>query len=171
MQMVKNILIAFLLLWFALLLFMPKKALYYKLEEVLAKSEVMINENSIEEGLFSLTIKEAKVFVKGIEIARLEKIDIFTILFYTKCQFSSLKIDESLKEMTPTNIESINLIHSALSPLDVGLDASGVFGDVRGNADLKKRTVRIDFEDTSALKGLEAKLQQDEKGWYYEASF
>jgi hypothetical protein len=171
MQMVKNILIAALLIWFALLLFMPKKALYYKLEEILAKSEVKINEERIDEGLFSLSIQKPKVFVKGIQIATLEKIDVFTVLFFTKLKLDTLKLDESLKAMAPTDIERITASHSVLNPMHIQVDAVGEFGDVAGKVDMKNRTLRMDFNGTSALKTLKPKLKQDEKGWYYETSF
>jgi hypothetical protein len=169
--MVKNILISLLLVWFALLLFMPKKAIYYKLEEVLAKSEIKINEESINEGLFSLTIQKPKVFVKGIQIATIEKIDIFTVLFFTKLNLDILKLDESFNAMSPTNIESIQATHSILGMMNIKLDVSGEFGYVDGNVDVKAKTLRMDFNDTRALESLKPKLKEDEKGWYYETDF
>jgi hypothetical protein len=169
--MVKNILISLLLVWFALLLFMPKKAIYYKLEEVLAKSEIKINEESINEGLFSLTIQKPKVFVKGIQIATIEKIDIFTVLFFTKLNLDILKLDESFNAMSPTNIESIQATHSILGMMNIKLDVSGEFGHVDGNVDVKAKTLRMDFNDTRALESLKPKLKEDEKGWYYETDF
>ena len=171
MQMVKNLLISLFLIWFALLLFMPKKALYYKLEEILAQKEVKINEESIDEGLFSLTIQKPKVFVKGIQLATLEKIDVFTLLFFTKLKLDDLKIDESLKAMTPTNIDNIAASHSVVSPKNILLEAVGEFGDVEGKVDIQNRTLRMDFNTTTELGSLKSKLKQDEKGWYYETSF
>jgi hypothetical protein len=150
---------------------MPKKALYFKAEQMLEQKDVKINEESIEEGLFSLTLQKPKVFVKGIHIATLEKIDVFTVLFYTKIKLDSLVLDETLKSMAPTQIDLISAKHSVLAPMDVKLFSAGEFGDVEGKADIKTRTIRMDFNDTTQLKSLKSKLKQDEKGWYYETSF
>jgi len=51
MQMVKKSVLIFLMLWFSILLFMPKAELYYTIEQSLAKQDIKLNEKSIEEGV------------------------------------------------------------------------------------------------------------------------
>ncbi|MCD6212354.1 MAG: hypothetical protein J7J02_05145, partial [Sulfurovum sp.] len=97
MQMVKNIFITFIVFWFALLLFMPKQELYFTLEKELAKQDIEINEESIEEGVFSLTLIKPVIYVKGIKIATIEKINIFTLIFTSNINIRSLSLDDSLK--------------------------------------------------------------------------
>jgi uncharacterized membrane protein len=80
MQMVKKSVLIFLMLWFAILLFMPKAELYYTIEKSLAKQDIKLNEKSIEEGPFSLTLKDVTVYVKGIALAKIEELDFFTLL-------------------------------------------------------------------------------------------
>ncbi|HEC45428.1 MAG TPA: hypothetical protein ENI25_01250, partial [Epsilonproteobacteria bacterium] len=101
MQMVKKIFIALFITWFALLIFMPKQEIYYALEKELAKQEIEINEKSIEEGAFSLTLNQASVYVKGIKIATIEELTFFTLLFYTKVELETLLLDDALKAMAP----------------------------------------------------------------------
>jgi len=60
--MVKQIFIFIVLLWFSILLFMPKQELYYKLEKELEIKNIKINEESINTGLFSLTLNHADIF-------------------------------------------------------------------------------------------------------------
>ena len=109
MQMVKKIAIVLFVLWFAILLFMPKQELYYKLEKELAQNDIKINENYIEEGLFSLTLQEATLYFKGINLGKVKKIRFFSLLFYTKVELQDLLLDDSLKSMIPTKIDELTL--------------------------------------------------------------
>lgn len=171
MQMVKKILITLIVLWFAILFFMPKQELYFKLEKELAKNEIKINEQSIEEGLFSLTLHESKIYVKGIKLATVQKIDFFTLLFYTNVEVTNLLLDESLRNVSPTQINEVSVVHALWSPLKLTLDAKGSFGGMHGTINLTGKTARLDFNETKNIQMLKANLKEDEEGWYYETSF
>jgi len=172
MQMVKNIFIAFLVFWFALLLFMPKESLYYALEKNLETQGLKINEKSIETGLFSLNLIDADIYFKGINVAHVEKINIFTLLFTTNINIKELTIDASLKAFAPEKIEQANITHLLFSPMKVNILASGSFGDMEGVVNLKEKNLRLDFLNTTKeIDLLRGNLQKDEKGLYYETSF
>jgi len=171
MQMVKKIFIALFIAWFGLLLFMPKQEIYYMLEKELEKKEIKINEKSMEEGLFSLTLKQASVYVKGIPIATIEELRFFTMLFYTKVELETLLLDDSLKAMAPQQTDKATLSHSLITPLSASIHAEGSFGGIEGNIDLKERKLHLDFNETKEIEMIRSQLKKDEKGWYYETSF
>jgi len=171
MQMVKKIFITLFIAWFALLVFMPKQELYYKLEEELAKQEIKINEKAIEEGLFSLTLKQASVYVKGIKVATIEELTLFTLLFYTKVELDSLLLDDSLKAMAPEQTDKAILSHWVLSPLEASVSAEGSFGAIEGSVDLTERKLHIGFNEIKEIETIRSQLKKDGKGWYYETSF
>ena len=171
MQMVKNIFFAFLVLWFAILLFMPKQEIYYTLEKALYEQGIEINEKSKEEGIFSFTLHDAKIYVKGIHLATVKELDFFTLLFYSKVTVDTLTLDASLKSMAPENADKILAMHSILSPMKVFLTATGSFGLAEGAADGNSRSLRIDLVDPQKIESLKSFLKKDEKGWYYETSF
>ena len=171
MQMVKKAFITLGLVWFGVLLFMPKQELYYKLEKELEKKAVKINEKSIDEGLFSLTINEADIYAKGIKLASIEKLSFFTLLFYTNMEVENLVLDNSLKAMAPTKTDAISVSHALWNPVHININAKGSFGGLSGNAALVEKTMRLDFNDTKGIEMFKSKLKNDEKGWYYEASF
>lgn len=172
MQMVKNIFITFIVLWFALLLFMPKQELYFTLEKELAKQDIEINEQSIEEGIFSLNLINPVIYVKGIKVATIEKINIFTLIFHADINIKSLILDDSLKSFAPQKIDVANISYSLFSPFKVMIAGNGSFGVMYGRADLKERTLRLDFsETTKELGSIRSNLKKDEKGLYYETSF
>ena len=171
MQMVKNILISLFFIWFAILIFMPKQKFYYTLERELLKQGVEINEKSIEEGIFSLNITDAKIYVKGIEVANIDEINFFTLLFYSNVTISTIIIDDYLKEYTPGDIDKLITMHSILAPLKAFVTISGDFGIAEGIVDVKNRDLRIDIVDIEKVKSIKSMLKKDEKGWYYETSF
>ena len=80
MQMVKRSIIVFVITWIAIIILMPKQELYYKLEEELAKHEIILNEEEIDEGLFSLKLKQVTVYFKGIDVATIGIINELSIL-------------------------------------------------------------------------------------------
>ena len=172
MQVVKNIFIGFFVVWFALLIFMPKEELYFTLEKELAKQDIEINEKKIEEGTFSLNLIEATIYVKGIKIARVEKVNIFTLLFYTNINLKSLILDESLKSFAPEKIDVANISYSIFTPFNVSIEAEGSFGILKGSINLNERNLRIDFLDTTKdINSIKSNLKKDEKGLYFETSF
>ncbi len=171
MQMVKKIFIALFIVWFGLLLFMPKQEMYYKLEKELEKQEIEINEKSIEEGLFSLTVKQASVYIKGIPVATIEELKFFTLLLYTKVELDTLLLDDSLKAMAPQQTDKATLTYSIISPLHASIYAEGSFGGIEGSVELKERKLHLDFNETKEIEMIRSQLKKDEKGWYYETSF
>jgi len=171
MQMVKKIFIMLLVIWAALLVFMPKQEIYYQLEKELAKNEIKINEKSIEEGWFSLTLNQVTVYAKGVKVATVEKIDFFTVLFYSKIELRSFLLDDSLRSVAPSATEQAVLSHSLLSPRSIAVDANGSFGTIVGKIDLSERKIHIDFTEPKEIEMIREQLKKDEKGWYYERSF
>ena len=171
MQMVKKSFIVFLVAWFAILVLMPKKEFYYKLEEELAKHEIIFNEGKMNEGLFSLTLEQVTVYFKGIPVATIEKVNLFTLLFCSSIELQALHVDDSLKRMVPQETQKALIRHSILSPLELSVDASGSFGALTGAIDLSDRTVRLDFNESKNIQMLKPQLKKDEKGWVYETSF
>jgi hypothetical protein len=169
--MVKNIFIGFLLGWFVLLAFMPKQELYYKLEQELAKNDIKINEKRLESGLFSLTLHQSDIYVKGIKLATAEKVNFFTLLFYSTVNLEKLHIDETLKAMLPTRITTATSTHAIWNPMNVDVLGEGSFGGLEGIVNLAESTLRLDFNDSNSINNLKPHLQEDEKGWHYETSF
>ncbi len=171
MQMVKKGVLVLLVTWLAIVILMPKQEIYYKLEEVLNGYEIRLNEEKKSEGLFSLNLKGVTVYVKGINVATINEVNLFTLLFYSSVELRSLLVDDSLKTMIPQETTSAVLRHSILSPLDVSVGAHGSFGALTGNIDLNERTVHLDFNESKNIQMLKPSLKKSEKGWVYETSF
>ena len=171
MQMVKKSGIALIVAWFAILVLMPKQEFYYKLEESLAKYEIELNEEKIDEGFFSLGLHQVTVYFKGIPVATIEEMDLSTLLFYSSLELEGLHVDDSLKRMVPQETQKALLSHTIFSPLTVSVDAEGSFGGMTGVIDLHARKVHLDFNESKNIEMLKPQLKKGEKGWVYETSF
>jgi hypothetical protein len=171
MQMVKKSFIVFMVAWIAIIVLMPKREFYFKLEEELAKHEIILNEEKINEGLFSLNLEQVTVYFKGINVATIEELKLATLLFYSCIELRSLQVDDSLKNMVPQKTQKAVATHSLFSPLAVSVEASGSFGAMEGAVDLSERTLRLDFNESKNIEMLKPQLRKEEKGWVYETSF
>jgi len=161
----------FFIIWFAFVLFIPKQNLYYKLEQELAAQGIKINEGKISEGLFTLQIDEAVVYIKGIDLIHVKQASFFSLLFYSSIDLKGIVVDKSLSSMVPTNLEEVTLSHVIWSPRYVSVSGHGVFGAFEGTIDLAERKVHLDFTEITKLGVLKRQLKEGEKGWYYETSF
>ncbi len=169
--MVKKSLFIAVILWFSILAFIPKAELYYSIEKKLQAQDVKLNEKSIEEGLFSLTLKDVTVHVKGIAIANIEEIKFFSVLFYSTLEIHNLQTDESLHTQVPALMKDANFVHTITSPLSISIDANGSFGLINGEIGIKDKKIHIDFIETKDMNMLKPMLTKNKKGWFYEKSF
>lgn len=171
MQMVKKVLILILTLWLALILFMPKQELYFKLEQELKKEDVAISAEKIKEGWFTLRLETPNVYVKGIKVATVDEVSFFTLLFYSKVTVKGIVLDSSLKQYAPDKIDKVKIKHSVLFPSELSVSANGGFGDAKGKVSFSERNVTIHFSEIDKMKALKSKLKKGEEGWVYETSF
>lgn len=171
MSMVKQLLFLCVIIWFGLVILMPKQELYYKLEEALLTQEIALNEEKIEEGFFGLSLKNVSVYAKGIYVARIEEVNLFTLLFYSSAEITGLRVDDALKTMVPQETQKAVLGHSVFSPFSVSVEAVGSFGTMTGDIDLNERKIHLDFNESKNIEMLKPQLKKGEKGWIYETSF
>ena len=171
MQMVKRTFIIFMVAWLAIIVLMPKREFYYKLEEELAKYDIILNEETIDEGLFSLDLKQVSIYVKGINVATVEEMKLATFIVYSCVELRVLQVDDSLKNMVPSKTDKATAMHSVFSPFKVLVDASGTFGEMSGSIDLREQKVRLDFNESKNIEMLKPQLRKEGEGWVYETSF
>ena len=169
--MVKKIILTLLVIWLALVIFAPKREIYYAVEAQLLKEDLVISNEDIEEGLFTLTLKHPEFYVKGIKIAEAERIDFFTLLFYSTLSAKNIRLDASLQQWAPREISSVSAVYSVWAPQRIDLKLSGSFGEARGYIAVSERKVHLDLTETLSIGALQHLLRKGEKGWYYETSF
>ena len=167
MQMVKKIFFIFLLLWFALILFMPKQELYFALERIIAEQGIKINEKTIEEGTFGLQLKGITVYAKGIKVATAEQVSLVTLLFYNRIDIENLHTDKGLKSIVSLSLDHIVLSYSIVDPMHVYFSANGSTGEYKGSISLREHKAYFEQIEEKGQGTLKSFLKKDKQGWYY----
>ncbi len=168
--MVKKILLIIAVVIFSLMIFAPKRELYYLLEEQLLKYDVVISNEDIDEGLFLLHIKHPDIYVKGIELAKIEKIDIIPLLLYSRVVAKGITTDRSLKKLMPVKVTTLKIVYQILNPKRVSISVVGDFGKADGYLYIDEGRVRLYISEPADIAKLKRLLRKDDKGWYYETT-
>ena len=168
--MVKKILVVFVVALLSLALFAPKRELYYLLEDKLAKEGIIIHDEEIKDGLISLTLNHPKIYYKGLLVADITKIKLWTIFFYSRVAIGHIKIDNSLDKFVPSPITKVQIAHSLINPQNLSLLIIGNFENVTGELSLVDNLIHIDITDKKLVDKFKSQLKKGDKGWYYETS-
>jgi len=171
MQMVKKITGSILFVFLLVFVLMPKQELYYKLEHELAKEGIIIGNEKISEGWFTLKLEDASVYVKGIKVATIKEAEMFSLFFYTGVSLKEITLDHSLRSAVCEQMNEINLLHNVLNPFEVDVEADGDFGESSGVFSLNTQKLTMNFKEFGKLGTLKGQLKKVEEGWQYESSF
>jgi hypothetical protein len=170
--MVKNLFFVVPLFFIALIGFMPKEEIYYKLEAELKQKGIVINEGNLKESFFTLDIEDAEVFTKGMRVAHIEKLSLFTVLFYSHLSIENLHTNKSMAALIPKSVEVAKVTHAIWKPKEATLSANGSFGHLEGKIDGMAKSVRVDFNETKGdFKKIKRYLKREGNRWYYETNF
>jgi len=169
MQMVKKIIGSFFLLLIFLVIFAPKEQIYYLLEKKLSKEGIVISNEKFSDNLYGVTISDADIYFEGINIAKVQTIDLKILFLYDELKIESVKIDKGIQNILPKYIDNLSATYSIIKPNKIILKGAGSFGELEGYIDLNKIFIRItNPKDISSIRKF---LKKDKEGLYYEESF
>ncbi len=171
MQMVKKAILFFIVILFSLAVFAPKRELYYLLEKQLMQLDIIIDNEKIESGLFTLKLKHPEFYIKGIKMAEIEEISLFTLFFYSSITAKGIETDASLRKWIPVEIAVVSAHYQLFTPESIIVNAIGSFGAAKGYLLPAENLLHLDLTEEEPIKELKPMLKKGEKGWYYEASF
>lgn len=158
---------------------LPKEQLYFKLEQTILKNnEIIIYDETTTNSLLSLKIKDAMISYKGIDAAYLQNLNIFSVLFFTKIDLKSLKINKSIQNIIPANINKLEILHNIFMPHLVDINAELKVGTLVGEVNLLNKTINLKLEVKGKIEPSERRVlnfmekSKTQKGVYtYEYSF
>lgn len=169
MQMVKKVSLLMVVFLLSIVVFAPKDRLYFLLEEQLQKSDVVISNESVDNGLLGMEIGNLSISGKGVTVATVKEVDISTLLLFSSITIDNIVLDESMKAMVPINDVNVSISHSLFAPKS--LNVTLYYQEVEQELSIKfldEGVVRIEAQDINASPWLKPMMQQDEEGWYYE---
>jgi len=169
--MVKKTVISIILLPLLILMFSPKKELLFLLEKRLATQGIVLADGQIETHPFGLTIDHPSVYVKGIKVATLQHLSLWSVLLYTQGNVEGVTFDPSLKSYLPARIAHVALVHSIVDPLRAQLRVEDPTVQGRGSIHLKKRTLSLRFTKLPKEISTTRYLKHTKGGWNYAQRF
>jgi hypothetical protein len=131
--------------------FTPKVNIYYLAEKYLEKSDVVIGSEYVVDNGFSLTLNDAKVFVKSIKSANISQSDIKFFILYNSIDMHDIKLSKALKSFIPLHIEDAEVKYFIFNPLNLKIYAEGEFGKVDGYFNLKDRLIHLNLKPSKLM--------------------
>ena len=171
MSMVKKSFIAIFSIWIAIIVFAPKKALYYELEKNLKIEGIVISGEKIHPSLFGLDIENANIYLEGEKVATISSMKFLTLLVYNKINIDRVDLSSDIASLVPVSLKNIDINYAVWKPFYIYIKGDGNTGRWRGYIDLKKRDVLIRFMNRDKIRKIVSYLHRDKKGWYYEERF
>jgi hypothetical protein len=172
MQMVIRLFVYFLITCVALVLFAPKKELYYLAEKELTRQHIVLAGERIHETAFGLKLEDLGIQLDGSEIAEIKQVDLWTLLFYSRAIFAGLKPAPGMERLLPVTIKHGEASHSLLDPTRIHLRLEGSFGAAVGTIDLSPPLrLHLEFLHVEKLGALRSYLNRGKRKWIYETRF
>jgi hypothetical protein len=171
MQMVKKSLLIILTGLIAILIFAPKKSLYFLAEKELQKNGIVLSDETIKSNPVGLTISNAKVYVENTYVGDIKEVSILTLFIYSNIDILDFKPVKAIEKMFPLSIQKANINYAIWNPLEVKITVNSSMGEIKGKIDLSKRRLILRFLDRSKIRPIRSYLRRDKSGWYYEQSF
>jgi hypothetical protein len=169
--MVKKIIAVLLLLPIFLLLFAPKEELYYLLESELEKNDIVISNEKFSNTLFGLTITDADIYIKGINMAKIKSLNLNLFLLYNNLTIESIETDRGIHNIVPKSIDSITATFSILKPYKIAVESIGSFGSTVGGYYIGKNKLFFRLKEEKNISSFKKFLKKDTEGLYYEKFF
>lgn len=136
----------------ALLAFLPKKNLYYYGEEKLAGLKTVIVNERLSEGMFSLYLEHADIYVEDIRAAKVMEAEVVSYLVSTSLQARHIRLSGMAKNFLPTRIETFTMRYDLLHPLTIKFTASGEFGTATGEYLLESHKFEVRLRPSKTMQ-------------------
>jgi len=171
MQMVIRLLGILLAALIALVLFAPKKELYYALEHRLERSGILLAEENLTERPNGLEIRTLRIFYQGAPVATIDRVALTTLLLRSTLELEGMRPEPGMEQFLPLSVDRLRAEHALWHPTTVSLEANGSFGHATGSLDLLRRSLRIESPDAGEVESLRPYLKNQEGRWIYESQF
>jgi len=148
-------------------MFAPKKLLYYKLEHILAKEQIIISDETVHDGLFALRLNNGNLFVKDIDIGNFEQTEIYPDIFFNLLAIKNFSSNKNISLLPNIKIFKLFVCYSPFYPIKVLIWGKSNFGNIKGEINLKTKKGFVDLFSKQSLPFKKVKEGQ----YRYEFSY
>lgn len=136
----------------SLVVFLPKINLYYFAVNQLETYKIEASHDVIEDKFYGLNILDLNIFYDGIDVVKIKETQFDIFLLFNEINLKNVKLDKSLSNYSPSNIDFINLKFSILDPLNILIEAKIENGSVIGKIDLIEKVLKLDIYVSKSFK-------------------
>ena len=171
----KNGLIALISFYIIFIISLPREGLWFKFEEMLNSQKTIIADETLSDGIVSLTVEHGEVITSGMSVANFDRGEITALLFYNRIYINNLNIGEDLKQFGNIYLDNLIIEQSIIQPYKIILNGVGSVGEFKGRVNIKERTVDIllfPSEQFKKMRGIMKHFKKYEQGGYiYNGKF
>ncbi|GHV01569.1 hypothetical protein AGMMS49521_2060 [Campylobacterota bacterium] len=168
------------LVWIALVLilvivFLPKKELYYLAESYLLPLKININEETASDRGLVFSLQNGQIIYDRMNITRFDEIALTTTLFYNALEIKPFVLSSEVGAFLPRRIERLKATHHIFMPHIVNFSGEGEFGSFKGKLNLIDRKMAITLDAPSEVQQKYSQIvrmmNRTEEGLVYELQF
>ncbi len=131
---------------------LPKENLYFYGETKLEKQNIVISNEKIISKFFGIDIQNAKIYYNSIYFGEIKKIDTKFFLLNNAIEINNLKVEDSFKNLLPSDIKDITVNYSIFDPLNLNIYANGEFGELKGSYNLIEKKISCELKASAKMK-------------------
>jgi len=165
----------FIALLMLIIIFLPKKNLYYLLETELLKHKVIISDETTEDMYAYLDIKSGTIYYDGIEAGLVGEIKVFPFLFANLVNINNASFSNELSNIIPQKIENLKIYYTLIDPLNINIDGNGDFGSIFGFINISSRELFLELTPSEVMhtkyRGILQKFKKVEERYVFSTKF
>lgn len=157
-----------------IIVFLPKKELYYTAETWLQKEDIYLSGETFSGGWFMLDVENIQVLAGSSALADIEQIRMVPWIVVNDFYLDSIKASEHFAFFFPGQIDRVRLRYALWNPLEISIEITGDFGHAHGDFDLVEQKLTLFFDALPQMRNyplLVSKLHPQEGGLVYERVF
>ncbi len=159
---------------FFVVIFLPKDALWYQMEERIKSFHITIDNETLTNGTGRLEVKEPIIYYDNLELFRIKELTLSLWLLSQEVTLHKLYAGKDLKLLKGISIDTLSLKEYLFNPLRIDIEAKGNFGSLKGAFSLTAKELKLIIKPTALLRSKRAVmrlLKQSKEGYIYVKRF
>jgi len=174
-KFLKNFAIFVVVFLIGLIIFLPKTGLWFKLEEVIFKKDVVIHGETISSNPIFLNVENGEIITSGMSVAVFESAQILPLIFFNSISITNLTVGENMQQFKELSMDNLDITYSIFQPKKIMLSGNGEFGTLKGRINFIENTIDLLIFPTDKFKKVKIIMKHFKKiengGYVYNARF
>ena len=150
MRRFRTLLFYVLLVVVTVVVFSPKRQLYYFGESLLKPYGVVLSGERVVDNGLSLSLEDGVLYFQDLKIAQLESVTLRPMILFNTIDIVPFSVAEDIQRFVPGTI-TMKIYHSVIDPIHIHLEGTGTFGSIGGTVDLWRHKIALTLMPSKTL--------------------